>query len=172
MCNCEICGKECKGYTGLGIHVYRAHDIHSKDYFIKYLNNGITPVCYCGKETKFTNLRIGFRKFCSSKCAQNSEVIREKIKETNEERYGCVCALQNEEVKEKTKKTSQEKWGVENPSQTKEAQEKRNNTNERIYGTKCIFQSEKIKTKIRETNLEKRGVEYPLQSEEVKEKQR
>jgi hypothetical protein len=51
---------------------------------------------------------------------QKMPEIRNKIIETNNERYGCNCTFQSEQVKEKSKKTCLKKYGVEYNCQRKE----------------------------------------------------
>jgi endogenous inhibitor of DNA gyrase (YacG/DUF329 family) len=91
---CKICGKEFKNYKALGRHLI-THKITSKEYYDKFLkkeNEGICPVCR--KETTYLDLRRGYRKFCSNKCAQSgknhpnygkhlSEETKKKISDAN-----------------------------------------------------------------------------------------
>jgi hypothetical protein len=95
---CEICGREFKNYKSLSLHL-RTHKITSKEYYDKFLkkeDEGICPICE--KETSFINLRKGYRKFCSNKCAKSgennpffnkhrSEETKKKISDANKGRY-------------------------------------------------------------------------------------
>jgi hypothetical protein len=70
---CEICGKEFGNYKSLSAH-FRTHKITSKEYYDKFFKKegeGICPVC--GKETNFKNIRDGYHKFCSNKCARSGK---------------------------------------------------------------------------------------------------
>ena len=147
----------------------------------------------CGNSTDFVNLSTGYRKYCSKKCAQNSnnvknkirqtnlkkygvdvvsksEKVKEKIKKTNLEKYGTENVFASDEIKEKIKHTNLKKYGVENPMQSKIIKNKTNQTNLKKYGVEVTFASDKIKEKIKQTNLEKYGVENPMQNEFVKQK--
>jgi hypothetical protein len=77
---CKICGREFKNYRSFGCHI-RTHKITSKEYYDRFLkkeNEGICSVC--GKETSFKNLRKGYCKFCSLKCANEGKRCSEETK--------------------------------------------------------------------------------------------
>lgn len=154
---------------------------------LKKDNDGICKTC--GKPTEFLSLRLGYREYCCNKCVQTSKEIQEKIKKTNQERYGsdyysktdkwlnsvkktnkekygCDFAGQNKEVKEKALKTCQEKYGKDNVSQVKEIQDKKIETNQQRYGVDWFSNPEKTK----ETSLKKYGVSNYTKTDEYKEK--
>ena len=106
------------------------------------LKLGICPEC--GKRTTFRSFPDGYMTYCSLKCAQNSDNVRNNIIKTNMSRYGCTCSLGNESVKKKRKKTWINNYGTDNPAK-----------------------SEKIQKKIKDTNISKYGVERPLQNDDV-----
>lgn len=95
---------------------------------------------------------------------------KEKIRNTNLNRYGVVAPLQNESIKEKVRQTNIIKYGVENVFQLEEIQEKLRNTLLERYGVEYISQTDLFKESFKKTSLEKFGVEHPFQNEEVKEK--
>lgn len=80
----------------------------------------------CRKPTKFNiyNSRLGYREFCSSACANINERIRNKIRDTNTEKYGVAHHLSNEQVMQKRKETNIRLYGVENPLQRKDILDK------------------------------------------------
>ena len=83
MLECKICNNNYKNYIALANHIRITHNISSQEYydlFFKQENDGKCEIC--GKLTKFRRLSNGYNKFCSNKCAGQSEVIKEKIKET------------------------------------------------------------------------------------------
>jgi len=162
-----------------------------------YLNNdyklelGICPTCL--NRSGFIGILYGYRKFCSCKCAQNndivrnkqissciehfgcqnpsqSEIIKDKRKQTCIKRYSCENPFQTEDVKEKIKETCLERYGCENPFQNKEIQEKQKQTCLERYDCENPFQSEEIKDKIKETCLDRYGCENPMQSNVIQEK--
>jgi hypothetical protein len=100
---------------------------------------------------------------------KNKEV-REKMKQTNIERYGSENTFQVEEFKEKSKQTCLQNHGVEYSMQNKEVREKSKKTCFEKYGCEFISQNIEIMNKIKENNMEKYGFNYTLQVEEFKEK--
>jgi hypothetical protein len=104
--------------------------------------------CRCGSKTTFNkNWKDGYRTYCSPKCAQQDDKVKEKRKQTCKEKYGVENTSQLEEIKEKIKKTCKEK-----------------------YNTEYAAQADTVKIKIRETNLERYGVSSPSQLDIFKEK--
>ena len=96
----------------------------------------------CSKTFRFFIL-IGC--FCKIHTSQNG---KEKVKQTNLEKFGCEYPWQNKEVREKSKATILKKYGCEYPSQNKQ-----------------------IRKKIKQTCINKYGVEHPSQNSEIAEKQ-
>ena len=128
---------------------------------LKYCKN-------CGKEMKYFQ---GIKHdYCSYKCRSNSKEVREKIKQTNLEKYGCKCSLQNKEIQDKIKQTCIERYGCENPFQNENIKNKIKQTCIERYGCENPFQNENIKNKIKQTNLERLGYEHPSQNKEIREK--
>ena len=82
-------------------------------------------------------------------------------------KYGVKNAHQSNLIKEKIKQTCLEKYGVENPAQLKEVQEKQKQTNLNKYGVEYPAQLKEVQEKRKQTNLEKYGVEYPAQLKEI-----
>ena len=180
MIKCVLCNHESSTYNGLGIHIKMTHHLSTKEYydlFMKQPGEGICPVD--GKETPFLKLSKGYQKHCCAKCAQLNLITREKIKETNLERYGeetplkldCVREKTNEsiwtdKIREKRKQTNLKRYDVEYPSQSKEIKEKIKQTKLERYGVENYNNCEKAK----ETNLERYGVEFIFQLNDVHEK--
>ena len=145
---CDICNKEFKTYVGLSCHIRQSHNITSQEYYDEYIKKEGEGFCeVCQKPTSFRNLHIGYSRFCSKKCIQNSEETKSKIQQTCLDRYDSKNVYASEYGKQKCKETWLENLGVENP-----------------------FQSEEVKDKIKQTNLKRYGVEYNSQSKEVKKK--
>ena len=164
--------------------------------------NGITKevkCCKCGvNRPKFISVKSGYKKFCSTKCSNNSEEVKKKKELVCLEKWGVdnpskskevrdklsiISKNQSEETKEKRKKTCLEKWGyvtnlnipevkeiVKNSLNSEEVKEKRKKTCLEKYGVESILSSKEIKDKIKETNLSKYGFEFPLQSNKIREK--
>ena len=98
----------------------------------------------CGKPLKIYSFRRGYTEFCSQKCLNKSDMVKERRRQSMIERTGYDNPMHNPDSVEKLRKTMQEKYGVDNP-----------------------FQSEEVKEKIRRTMNEKYGVDYPMQSEDI-----
>ena len=132
--------------------------------------NGIEehPKCpTCGKPLVFKGI---FFKFCSNICAQSSDEIKQKIKQTCLKKYGVDNYNKTKESKEKIKQTCLEKYGVEYFWQSDECKEKIKQTCLEKYGVDSPLKSEKIRNKGKQTCLEKYGVDNPAKLEENKEK--
>ena len=190
---CRICNKICTSVMSLVIHLRTTHKLKPRDYYDKYLKNKDEEVCLeCNNMTNFVSISKGYNKYCSTKCSyksnsvkekrkktflkkynvenpgQNKE-IKEKIKQTNTEKYGGT-GFQVKELLEKSKETIIKKYGVEHPIQNKEIKEKIKKTNLEKYGVENVFQNEKIKEKIKQIHLEKYGVENVGKNKEIIEK--
>lgn len=99
-----------------------------------------------------------------------SDIIKEKSKNTCIQKYGTEYANQSEQVKEKIRNTNVEKYGVENTFQAEQFKEKSRKTCKERYGTEWYASTNDCKERLKETNLKLYGVEYALQSKEVREK--
>ena len=163
---CEICGREFENFG----HIFKSHNISINEYYDIYLKKENEGICLkCGKKTKYINVSIGYRKFCSRECSNIES--KDKIKQTNIKKYG-VGNGHNKKVQEKCKQTSIEKYGCENPNQNEEIKEKIKRTNIEKYRVEHPLQNEEIKEKIKQTNIEKYGVENPSQNKEIREKKK
>jgi hypothetical protein len=113
--------------------------------------------------------------------------VKEKVKQTNLERYGATTALNLPEnlekrkalfedaefVKKRTEKHKQtciEKYGVEHHMHTDELKEKVKNKNLEKYGTVAPLQNPEILAKAQATNLERYGDVCSLNNPDVKAK--
>lgn len=148
----------------------------------------------CGKELNYQQIKRD-ADFCSMKCAQSSDLVNEKRKQTSLKKYGVENPWQAQEIKEKIIKTNIERYGckhqqisdetklkiskslktyfkthkINSPFSKSDVQEKARKTCLEKYGVKYVTQSEEIKEKIKQTCLEKYGVEYIIQSDLFKE---
>ena len=102
--------------------------------------------------------------------ASKSDIIKQKIIESNREIYGVDYSCQNEEIKEKIKNTNLERYGVENASSSQIVKDKRENTFINRYGVKNPFQLSEIKLKSISTNLNKYSAEYWFKNSELRNK--
>lgn len=163
---CEICKNEVKNFIVLGLHLKRAHNTNAKNYydmFIRKPNEGICPVC--GKETAFQGIRLGYLKFCSSKCSNNSPETIAKREQTNIEHYGVKNPYQAQEVKEKIIKHNLEKYGYEYNLQRPETIQQSRKTKLIKYGSETYNNTEKAK----KTCLNQFGVDSFSKTDQFKE---
>ena len=150
--------------------INRYNDSYSLKETLFRIYNGIEehPKCpTCGKPLVFKGM---FFKFCSNICAQSSDEIKQKIKQTCLKKYGVDNYNKTKESKEKIKQTCLEKYGVEYFWQSDECKEKIKQTCLEKYGVDSPLKSEKIRNKGKQTCLEKYGVDNPAKLEENKEK--
>ena len=150
--------------------INRYNDSDSLKETLFRIYNGIEehPKCpTCGKPLVFKGI---FFKFCSNICAQSSDEIKQKIKQTCLKKYGVDNYNKTKESKEKIKQTCLEKYGVEYFWQSDECKEKIKQTCLEKYGVDSPLKSEKIRNKGKQTCLEKYGVDNPAKLEENKEK--
>jgi hypothetical protein len=119
----------------------------------------ITPDCNNEFNRSFREL-IKLNGYCADCC---KEIGKQKIIQTNLEKYGVDNPMKNEVIKEKQKETIMELYGVEHISQFPEIKEKKIIQSLEKYGTEYVLQSPKIRELIKETNLLKYGFENPQQ---------
>ena len=193
---CKICNCEFLNNRTLGIHIKRTHHLETKEYYDKYLKQENDGICkYCNNKTRFWNLTRGYLDFCSNKCAQCSNITRQKIENTNLARYGTKSTIQNQNVlnrrnnnnlikygvknpieldfvKDKVKKSILEKYGVDNISKVDIIKQKKEETTLNNFGVKYYSQTDEYKNRYKQTCLEKYGVENISQINEVKEKKK
>ena len=158
-----ICNKEYASVRSLGLHLSFSHkEVNKQEYYDKYMksdhNEGICIVC--GKSTKYKGGLNGYRRTCSVSCGQKHPDTRQKMSNTNLERYGATNPYGSKEIRDRIKVQNLEKYGVENPFCLLGVNEKavRSST------------SEKANEKRKQTCLAKYGSEYHIASDEVRSK--
>ena len=131
----------------------------------------IVPVCeLCQlKNPTFISTTIGFHRFCSTKCLNNSDSTVLKKKQTMLDRHGVEYPTQSALIYNKTKQTNLEKYGAENVlGKGTICYHARNNTVQEKYGVDNVFQSQEIKNTTKATNIQRHGVENPQQNHEIR----
>lgn len=142
MEKCELCGK-LLNKKQFGVHL-KAHNISAEEYYLTYIGAENESQCsVCGKKKRFIGVFVGYTKYCSLKCSNNSESVKRLKNDTWIKNYGEVNPFRfgSKRHRESIKK---------------------------LYGVDNVFQSEEIKEKIRQTNLTKYGVENPSHLEKTK----
>lgn len=136
------------------------------------------PRCpVCGNPIRHINvvsIKQGFKRCCSTRCAQLDEKTQNKIKETNKLRYGTEYAIAAPQTRAKIKESCMARYGVDNVLKLAEVKEKSKKTCLERYGVEWAQQNPDIKAKSVETakknNLEKYGVEWPILLKEIRER--
>ncbi len=100
--------------------------------------------CYCGGLLKFKNSTVGYHEYCSKRCMDKDDKIKEKRKNTVMERYGVNVVSKSDDIKNKMI-----------------------DTNLKIYGYNSPILNEEVKNKSKETLLKNHGVDSPLKSNEI-----
>lgn len=166
----------------------------------KHLTSGmrreIILVCdYCGKEYITCNKawqnnkrkQLLKKDACSTECRNEytkevtimkygvenvgqSEIIKNKIKNTNLEKYGVEHYSQTGEYKDKCRNTCLERYGVDSYSKTSEYKERISATMLDRYGKEWYTKTDEYKKRSKQTFLDKYGVTSPQKSELIQEK--
>ena len=161
-----------KNYPELYHHLLENYKwTHSISEALYCWKNHIThiPQCeVCGKNARFNSFKKGYSSYCSVGCSNRSISKKNKVKQTNLERYGVENPSQSQEIISKTRKTNLDKYGVENPASSKEVQEKIKQTNLERYGVEYSCLNKDVQEKIKQTNLERYGVEYGVMTDTAK----
>ena len=134
----------------------------------------IECVCdYCGKTFQRTksNIERSYNHLKKDSC-DNKECVQKKKKEIFNLKYGCDNPFQSKEIKQKIIDSNIQKYGVINPTQNIEIRNKQKKTCLEKYGAENPFQAEIVKEKIKQQNLNLYGVENSFQRKEIQEKQK
>lgn len=189
MIKCKECNRTFKRNCDFTRHINLKHKGGIRAYYDKYLKTKSEGFCeLCGNKTDFDRFARGYKRYCSKKCRKKGRTdniasttyekyevdnvnhlkeVRDKIRSTNEEKYGNACPMQEEGRQKAIQKKNMENLGVNLPFQSRDIQLKSAKVREERYGAKYTYQSSILQEKIRKTNLKKYGVEYPLQCRKI-----
>lgn len=139
----------------------------------KYCSNTHYRDCQmCGKKFSFTD-PLSKKKYCSSSCASkiiNGKEAQERRRATSLVNFGTEFPQQTEELKNKIKQANLDKYGVEHAMMLDEFQDKVKKNNKKKYGVEHTLQIPEIRERIAKTNLEKYGHENPWGSSIIQDK--
>ena len=115
--------------------------------------------CTCGKILTNANIKFkdaktfrdAFVKFCSPRCGQISSETKQKLKQTNLQKYGVEWTFQSSNNKIKSRQTMLQKYGVEHAQQSKKIKEKSYSTMIEKYGVKHPLHYDKFKQNAKNT---------------------
>jgi len=115
----------------------------------------------------FDTFSKGFHKYCSIKCSSNSEIKKNTIKDTVNEKYGVDNI--GEVTRDKALETMIDKYGS-HISKTDQYKEKFKKTSLENYGFDHPFKNKIIRDKIKNTNIKTYGFENPMKNKNISEK--
>ena len=141
------------------------------NFIVLRIRTFITPDEACDYETRFLK-KVDARSHPKFYNGHNNDgkLDHIKMKAVMMETYGVEFAFQSEVVKDKIKNTHLKKRGVENPFQSEDVKQKRKQRILEKYGVEEFFHADEVKQLVRESMRERHGVDYPLQSEKIREK--
>lgn len=124
------------------------------------------PKCgECGTILKFKrSLSEGYGKYCSLVCTNKNNEHIYRVKESNTTKYGGVSPMHSEEVKNKVKDTNLNRYGVENTYQRLDLVE---NGFLKNYGVSHVSKVPGVLEKKKLTNLNRYGKNSILSTKEV-----
>lgn len=147
-------------------------DVPLADRVFAFLNGQteLNRCIVCGSELspKIKNPQI----YCGRKCARNSGITQDRIKNSCLDRYGVENPSQSPAVQSKMKSTMLDRYGVEYPSQSDEICQKRKESIRAKYGVDNAFQADEVKESIKRTMLDRYGVEHSSQLPSVRSKRK
>ena len=168
---CKICGETCKNFRSLSAHIFQKHKEFNHDlkaYYDKYIEPGVEHKCkFCGKQTKFHNLRIGYSTTCGSK-----ECAHKKEEETRFKKYegSYWSEASKEKMLNNYQVTMMTRYGVKHNWSSKELREiGQYRTCELKYGDRNYNNPEKMKETRANWNEEKKERFKKHQSEVIRE---
>lgn len=149
LLTCKICGRTFKLNRATLQHIRYSHKLTAKQYYDKFYKTKSEDICLkCGNPTKFFNMAIGYRQYCSVACGVSSSMSIQKAKETLLQKYGVSHNFQIPGVMEARAEKWLQKYGVENIAQLDEIRQKKLQTNMSRYGAHNSSCSTKVRNKI------------------------
>lgn len=121
----------------------------------------------CKNVTNFLTFTKGYLRTCSKSCAQLDSQTIDKIKSTNNRKYGKDYGLSSQDIILKRNKTVKNKYGVDNVSQLEEVSRKKKRTCLKNYGVEWILMDSVIR---KNGMIEKYGVDNNTKRTEIREK--
>jgi len=78
-------------------------------------------LCNCGNKLRYVNFTIGYASFCSLKCSNSSDVVKQKHKETCMVKYGVDNPSKCVDVKKKIRESTESNWPDDNKCNWKQS---------------------------------------------------
>jgi hypothetical protein len=152
-----------KGYDAK----YKQHLIVST---IDLMDNSVYKIlveCICGNKNRIKKSTYSKSVNCGGYYSCPI-CVYEKIKKTNQKKYGVDQTFQCKEFLEKRNKNNLEKYGYESTFQVEEIKEKIKQTNVDRYGFECCSKNKDVIKKMKNTNIERYGFENVCQHDDIK----
>lgn len=100
--SCHICNILFDNKKSLNLHIFKNHQLKSKEYYDKFIKTKSEGFCgFCNKPTEFKNTTYGYKKMCNRKCydlLMSTEEQKQKVSILTKK------AMQRDDVKENVKK--------------------------------------------------------------------
>lgn len=101
----------------------------------------------CNNDVRWDKDKQGYREFCSSNCANNSESKKNKIKETIFQNYGEGIGYSNSIIRKRIETTNEKRYNAKSPFASKEIRETINKNFIERYGSHPL-KSENVRSKL------------------------
>ncbi len=129
------------------------------------------PTCkICSNFVKWHILTRKYQTYCSSKCAHNDVELKEKVKQTNQKKYGVDWNIASCQSRHKRQQTCIRRYGIDNPMKLSIVQQKQKQTMLTRYGVSHNWSTGILRDKQKQTMLERYEVESPIRSNKIKNK--
>lgn len=158
MFNCDLCNKSFSSLRGMYQHYFKAHHLSCKIYYDKFIKKPDEGICSnpnCNNKTAFTNGLIGYKKYCSCKCATSDETYKNNKIKNCLKIHGVRITNELTEVKKKKEETCLKNNGVKYPCQSKEIYKKAQETYIKNHGYLNNFSDQNFRKIVENTNLRK-----------------
>lgn len=181
---CKLCGLEFETNRSRQVYCNRDHykicEICNKEFKLDSKDDKRRTICHneeCirkKKEIRYKKAQDSREKLfnerygvCNPFCLDS---VKDKIAETNIERYGNKCVLKNSDIDTKRRQTNIDRYGSENPFSSDDIKKRIVSTNIDRYGVANPSNSTEIQDKRRSTFIERYGVNTPWKSDIVQDK--
>jgi hypothetical protein len=111
MIICRVCGCNNESFRHFSHHLRKEHKLRARQYYTKYIGEGKCK--FCDRKTKFKNLNIGFRKYCSVICLNRDKAENpEYIKKLSESQKNIPRKKHTEETKQLCRELMKVEWSI------------------------------------------------------------
>ena len=158
MFKCDLCDKSYPTTRGMYQHYFKTHHLSCKIYYDKFIKKPDEGICAnpnCNNNTAFINGLIGYKKYCSCKCATSDETYKNNKIKNCLKIQGVRSTNELTEVKKKKEETCMKNNGVKSPWQSKEIYKKVQETYIKNHGYLNNLSDQNFRKIVENTNLRK-----------------